>query len=190
MGEALRVSPIVVIPGEAITFRAVRSSGPGGQNVNKVASKVELRVELSRVVGLSPAARSRLLALATPRLDAEGRLVIVSQKTRDQHRNLEDARAKLRYLVLRSLVAPKRVGPPAPARPPANGGCRKNGASANERSDERARRMTDPIPVRTGQGLEERSPEVGATRRVGGKGALELASAEGDTLRHLFRLPS
>jgi len=111
MGEALRVSPIVVIPGEAISFRAVRSSGPGGQNVNKVASKVDLRVELSRILGLSPGARARLEALATPRLDADGRLVIVSQKTRDQHRNLEDARGKLRDLVLRSLVAPKKRRP-------------------------------------------------------------------------------
>jgi len=115
MGEALRVSPIVVIPGEAITFRAVRSSGPGGQNVNKVASKVELRVELSRTLGLSPGARARLQALAAPRLDADGRLVIVSQKTRDQHRNLEDARAKLRDLVLRSLVVPKARRPTRPS---------------------------------------------------------------------------
>ena len=115
MGEALRVSTIVVIPSEAITFRAVRSSGPGGQNVNKVASKVELRVELSRTLGLSPGALARLRALAAPRLDADGRLVIVSQKTRDQHRNLEDARTKLRDLVLRSLVAPKARRPTRPS---------------------------------------------------------------------------
>jgi ribosome-associated protein len=107
LSQALVVSPSLTVPAEAIAFRAVRSSGPGGQNVNKVASKVELRVELDRVVDLPPAARSRLLALAASRLDAEGRLVVVSQKTRDQSRNLEDARAKLRALLLRSLVAPR-----------------------------------------------------------------------------------
>ena len=107
MSLPLVVSPTLTVPAEAIAFRAVRSSGPGGQNVNKVASKVELRVDLDRVEGLSPSARSRLLALAASRLDAEGRLVVVSQKTRDQSRNLEDARAKLRALLLRSLVAPR-----------------------------------------------------------------------------------
>jgi ribosome-associated protein len=114
MGEPLRVSSGVVIPAEAIAFRAVRSSGPGGQNVNKVASKVELRVELSRIEGLSPGARARLAALCARRLDAEGRLVVVSQKTRDQHRNLEDARARLRDLVERSLRPPKARRPTRP----------------------------------------------------------------------------
>ena len=107
MSEPLRVSAEVVVPAEAIAFRAVRSSGPGGQNVNKVASKVELRVDAGRVSGLSAAARARLLSLAASRLDADGRLVVVSQKTRDQGRNLEDAREKLRVLVLRSLEAPR-----------------------------------------------------------------------------------
>lgn len=107
MSDALRVSATLTVPAEAIAFRAVRSSGPGGQNVNKVASKVELRIDLDRVIGLPAAARSRLRALAASRLDAEGRLVVVSQKTRDQSRNLEDARAKLRALLLRSLEAPK-----------------------------------------------------------------------------------
>ena len=62
--EPIAVVEGVVVPGSAISFRAVRASGPGGQNVNKVASKVELRVELSRVEGLGPGARARLRALA------------------------------------------------------------------------------------------------------------------------------
>lgn len=107
MSDPLRISSSVVVPAEAIAFRAVRSSGPGGQNVNKVASKVELRVDLARVTGLHPAARSRLLVLAASRLDAEGRLVVVSQKTRDQSRNLEDAREKVRGLLLRGLAVPR-----------------------------------------------------------------------------------
>ena len=96
------------MPGEAISWRAVRSSGPGGQNVNKVASKVELRVRLAAVEGLDAAARARLGALAAPRLDSRGRFLVTSQRTRDQARNLEDARDKVRRLVARALVAPKR----------------------------------------------------------------------------------
>jgi ribosome-associated protein len=97
----------VLVPGDAIAFRAVRSSGPGGQNVNKVASKVELRVDLARIRGLADAAHARLLGLTASRLDAEGRLLVVSQKTRDQSRNLADAREKLRGLLLRALQAPR-----------------------------------------------------------------------------------
>jgi len=96
------------VPGGAISWRAVRSSGPGGQNVNKVASKVELRVRLEEVEGLDAASRARLGALAATRVDSRGRLFVASQRTRDQARNLEDARDKVRRLVARALVAPKR----------------------------------------------------------------------------------
>ncbi len=75
--------------------------------MNKVSSKVELRVELGAIVGLSPDARARLLALCKNDLDAEGRLLGTSQLTRDQHRNLEDAREKVRALVARAIERPK-----------------------------------------------------------------------------------
>jgi ribosome-associated protein len=106
--EPIRVSRGVRVPAEAIRWRAVRSSGPGGQNVNKVASKVELRVDLDAVEGLDDGARARLGRLVASRVDSRGRLLVTSQRTRDQTRNLEDAREKVRRLVGRALRAPKR----------------------------------------------------------------------------------
>ncbi len=111
MPDLIRVTDAVTVPGAALALAFTRSSGPGGQNVNKVASKVELRVDLSRIVGLREDARRRLDALTASRRDADGRLLVTSQRTRDQHRNLEDARAKVRDLVARALRAPKRRRP-------------------------------------------------------------------------------
>src|SRR5690348_1776952 len=95
-----------VVPESAFAIKAVRSSGPGGQNVNKVASKVELRVDLRAIEGLGDAARARLLAMVRNDLDADGHLLVTSQKTRDQHRNVEDAREKVRQILLRALAEP------------------------------------------------------------------------------------
>jgi ribosome-associated protein len=115
MAERIDVAPGVVVPAAAITVRAVRASGPGGQNVNKVASKAVLRVDLSAIQGLSDDARRRLDGLAAARLDAFGWLLVTSQLTRDQGRNLEDAREKVRVLVARALVRPR---PRRPTRVP------------------------------------------------------------------------
>jgi ribosome-associated protein len=102
----IAVNESLTIPAALLSWSAVRASGPGGQNVNKVASKVEFRFDFAAWPELGDAAKARLRSLARGRLDAEGRLLVVSQRTRDQQRNLEDAREKVRQLVERSLEAP------------------------------------------------------------------------------------
>jgi len=102
----IQVGPVRV-PEQAISMKAVRSGGPGGQNVNKVASKVELRIDLSLVEGLEDGARMRLMAAIRNQLDADGAWLVVSSRTRDQLLNIEDARTKIETALALSLVVPK-----------------------------------------------------------------------------------
>jgi len=108
MAEDLAVTSAVVIPGAELTWTAVRSGGPGGQNVNKVATKVELRFAPLESRALTESVRSRLLALAAARLDAQQRIVVLCDTTRSQRQNLALARERLAELVRAALVVPKR----------------------------------------------------------------------------------
>ncbi len=106
MANAIDIAEGVFVPDQAVEWRAVRSGGPGGQNVNKVASKVELRVDLAKIEGLHPDARARLAAIARLKLDANGLLLVTSQRTRDQLQNLEDAKEKVRAMVHQAMIRP------------------------------------------------------------------------------------
>lgn len=110
--DDLRIDAHLVIPANELTWTAVRSGGPGGQNVNKVASKVDLRFDLEGSTVLSPYTKSRVRTLARSRIGDDGVLRIVCQESRDQHQNLETARDRLVEL-LRAALAP----PPKPRRP-------------------------------------------------------------------------
>lgn len=103
----LPISKRITIPARDLEWQASRSGGPGGQNVNKVSTKIDLRFDLEHTSALSIPVKNRLRSLAKGRIDAEGRLVIVSTATRSQMANLEDARERLRELIAAALVAPK-----------------------------------------------------------------------------------
>jgi ribosome-associated protein len=103
----LEVTPRIRIPDDELVERFVRSSGPGGQNVNKVATAVELRFDVAQSPSLPEAVRERLLARADRRLTDDGVLVISAQRFRTQDRNRADARERLAEIIRAGTVVPK-----------------------------------------------------------------------------------
>lgn len=104
----LRITDDITIEDWEITESFVRASGPGGQNVNKVSSAVELRFEAARSPALTDAVKRRLQRLAGRRWTKEGALVLFVAEERSQARNREVARERLAELIRKALVAPKR----------------------------------------------------------------------------------
>ena len=112
----LQVTPRIAIDESELEERFIRSSGPGGQNVNKVSTAVQLRFDAWRSAALDARMRERLRALAGTRLTADGVLVIDARRHRTQARNREDARERLIELLREAAKTPRRRRATAPTR--------------------------------------------------------------------------
>lgn len=113
------ISPQITIPRRELRFSFVRSSGPGGQNVNKVASKAVLRWSLVSSRSIPDDLRGRLVERLSRRMNDRGELVLTSQRYRDQGKNVADCLEKLRTLILATSKKPRprrKTRPPQTAR--------------------------------------------------------------------------
>jgi len=104
----LRVTPQIAIDEGELTERFVLATGPGGQNVNKVATAVQLRFDLERSPALSDEVRARARSLAGRRLSKDGILILEGNRFRSQERNREDVRERLLDILRRAAVAPAK----------------------------------------------------------------------------------
>lgn len=113
----VRITNTVSIPTSELQFRFARSSGPGGQHVNRSATQVELLFDVAHSPSLSEAQRQRVLSRLRSRIDQEGVLHLVSQETRSQLRNREEVVERFQVLMREALRVPKRRLPthPTPA---------------------------------------------------------------------------
>ena len=137
----LKVDESITIPDDEFQWDFARSGGPGGQNVNKVNSKALLRWKPGESPSLPVPVRERLLRSIAHRLTGEGDLLITSQATRDQGRNVEDCLEKLRALVLAAARPPKPRRPTRPTR----GSQLRRVEDKSRRSDvKRGRRRPEP----------------------------------------------
>ena len=113
---SLLVRPGLEIPDADLEVAFIRSAGPGGQNVNKVASAVQLRFALARNTTLRDDVKARLRALAGQRVTDAGELLIVSRETRSQEQNRRNAEDRLLDLIRRALIVPKKRHATKPTR--------------------------------------------------------------------------
>jgi ribosome-associated protein len=105
--DNLRINAQIAIPRRELRFTFVRSSGPGGQNVNKVASKAVLRWAVRSSNAIPTAVRERLFAKAARHINDRGELTLTSQRYRDQSRNIDDCLTKLQTLIRAATKAPR-----------------------------------------------------------------------------------
>lgn len=113
----IEINERIQIPADELDFSYVRSSGPGGQNVNKVATKAVLKWNVVASESLPPAVKRRLLERQKRRINAVGELVLASDRHRHQTRNVEDCLERLRSMIVEVLEPPKpRVPTKTPRR--------------------------------------------------------------------------
>jgi ribosome-associated protein len=136
----LRINDQIAIPLSEFRWEFSRSGGPGGQNVNKVNSKVVLRWNVASSPSLPPAVRQRLLSAIANRLTREGELLLGSQRSRDQAKNLADCLSKLRALIQAAAEPPKLR---RPSRPTAASQVRRIEAKLRRSATKRLRRAPD-----------------------------------------------
>jgi ribosome-associated protein len=112
----LQITSRIVIPDEELAFAFARSSGPGGQNVNKVNSKATLRWNVTASTSLPYDVRARFLKLYASRLTNDGEILITSQESRDQPKNIAICLEKLRGMIQQVLTPPKKRRPTKPTK--------------------------------------------------------------------------
>jgi ribosome-associated protein len=112
----MQITDTLYIDERELSETFIRSGGPGGQNVNKVATAVQLRFDVLRSPSLPEDIRARLLFLVRHRLTKEGVLIIIAQRYRTQDQNRQDARWRLAELIRRALVPPKKRIPTRPSK--------------------------------------------------------------------------
>ncbi|HEY5947449.1 MAG TPA: alternative ribosome rescue aminoacyl-tRNA hydrolase ArfB [Kofleriaceae bacterium] len=112
----LVVTPRLTIPATELSLAFARSGGPGGQNVNKVSSKVDLRWNPTTSAALTDDDRTYLISRLANRLTSDGTLIVTSTLTRDQAKNREDAISKLTLIVRTALDRPKTRRPTKPSK--------------------------------------------------------------------------
>lgn len=111
----INISPNILLDEQEIQFDFIRAAGPGGQNVNKVASAVQLRFDVLHSPSLSPEVKSRLIKLAGKRITEDGILIIEAKRFRTQDQNRQDALARLVALVQQASRPPKKRRPTQPS---------------------------------------------------------------------------
>ena len=137
----LEITAQLGIPDEEFQWTYVRSGGPGGQNVNKVASKAVLRWDVKGSPSLSDEVKARLCAQQASRITTEGELVLTSQRYRDQERNRQDCLEKLSELVRRAMHRPRTRKKTKPSRGAKEARLREKRHRSNTKSSRR--RSTD-----------------------------------------------
>jgi ribosome-associated protein len=114
--RGLRIRDDLVLPESELHVRRTRSGGPGGQNVNKVATRIELEFDVATSATLSPDDKARIQTALGSRLSSQGVLRVVAQSERTQARNLAEARRRLAGMLARALTVPKHRRPTRPSR--------------------------------------------------------------------------